>query len=38
MLDLLATYRELAVLGMHLDSFSAVAKERREDPAAREQA
>jgi hypothetical protein len=38
MLDLLATYRELAVLGMHLDSFSAVAKERREDPAARDQA
>jgi hypothetical protein len=38
MLDLLATYRELAVLGMHLDSFSAVAHERRTDPAAREKA
>ncbi|HEV7401461.1 MAG TPA: DUF4838 domain-containing protein [Chthoniobacteraceae bacterium] len=36
MLDLLSTYRELAVLGVKLDTFSAVVKERRDDPPARE--
>ena len=36
MLDLLATYRELAALGVKLDSFTAVTKEQRDDPAARD--
>lgn len=36
MLGLLDAYRELAILGLKMDFFSTVLKERREDPAARE--
>jgi hypothetical protein len=35
MLDLLETYRQLALLGVKLDTFSSVVKERREDPQTR---
>lgn len=36
MLELLGAYRELAVLGIEMSYFSAVVKERRDDPAAME--
>ena len=36
MLGLLDAYRELAVLGLKMDFFSTVVKERREDPVARD--